>query len=91
MGRIQILFLAAVIFLMTFSTTSIAQQMITNSDNQRVNRAGLMLSSDRKLNIGGYGQIDYNQPFGNGTKYQGKLDVHRLVILFGYRFTNKLS
>lgn len=91
MGRIQILFFAAAIFLMTLPTTSIAQQIITNSDNQRVNRAGLMLSSDRKLNIGGYGQIDYNQPFGNGTKYQGKLDVHRLVLLFGYRFTNKLS
>ncbi len=50
-----------------------------------------MLVSDRKLNIGGYGQVDYNQPFGNGTLQNGKLDVHRIVLLFGYRFTDKLS
>ena len=66
-------------------------QTVLQTDNQRVNRAGLMLNSDKKLNIGGYAQIDYNQPFGNGKMYNGKLDVHRLVLLFGYRFTNKLS
>ena len=66
-------------------------QTVLQSNNQTVNRAGMMLTSDNKLNIGGYGQIDYNQPFGNGKIYNGKLDVHRLVILFGYRFTNKLS
>lgn len=71
-------------------TEAIGQDSLRQS-NQMLNRASSMLVSDRKLNVGGYGQIDYNQPFGNGTIQNGKLDVHRLVLLFGYRFTNKLS
>jgi hypothetical protein len=67
------------------------QSELQNSDKQQVNLAGQMLTSDKKLNIGGYAQIDYNQPFGNQTFQNGTLDVHRLVLLFGYRFTNKLS
>jgi len=40
------------------------------------------------LTIGGYAQIDYNEP--NGSKV-GKLDVHRMVFLFGYAFNDKVS
>ncbi len=55
------------------------------------NAAETMLNSDSKLTIGGYGQIDFNQPL-SSTKFEsGKLDVHRLVMLFGYRFTKKLQ
>jgi hypothetical protein len=68
-----------------------AQSEIQNNNKQQVNLAGQMLSSDKKLNIGGYAQIDYNQPFGNQTFQNGTLDMHRLVLLFGYRFTSKLS
>lgn len=84
-ARIAIMLL---ILIAIFSTESISQ--ITNYDTF-TNSAGKLLESDRKLSIGGYGQIDYNQPFGNGQNYNGKLDVHRLVLLFGYRFSNKLS
>ena len=55
------------------------------------NAANKMLNSSRRLNIGGYAQLDYNQPFGNNEIQNGNLDVHRLVLLFGYNFTNKLS
>lgn len=55
------------------------------------NSAEKMLASDSKLSIGGYAQIDYNQPFGGDTRYNGTLDVHRLVILFGYSFNEKTS
>ena len=48
-----------------------------------------IMSEDKKLQIGGYAQIDYNQPFANEIKNNGKLDVHRLVMLFGYRFNSK--
>ena len=47
------------------------------------NAAGKILNSESKLTIGGYGQIDYNQDFGAEVKKIGKLDVHRLVMLFG--------
>ncbi|MAE08159.1 MAG: hypothetical protein CL661_05300 [Bacteroidetes bacterium] len=62
-----------------------------NENNQDFNAASLMLSSPKKLTVGGYGQIDFNQPFGDNKIQNGKLDVHRLVILFGYRFNEKLS
>ncbi len=40
------------------------------------------------LTIGGYAQIDYNEPDGSKS---GKLDVHRMVLLFGYKFNEKVS
>ncbi len=54
-----------------------------------LNAATKMLRADGKLKIGGYGQIDYNQPFGNDVRSNGKLDVHRLVMLFGYKFNDR--
>ncbi len=39
------------------------------------------------LMFGGYGEIIYNQPEG----LNGKLDVQRLVILMGYKFSDKVS
>lgn len=50
-----------------------------------------MLNSDSKLTIGGYGQIDFNQPLSSSKFEAGNLDVHRVVMLFGYRFTKKLQ
>lgn len=76
------------ILMMNFSLSMFSQ---TVDDNTFMNSAERLMNSDRKLTIGGYGQIDFNQPFGNGQTYNGKLDVHRLVLLFGYSFTNKLS
>ncbi len=40
------------------------------------------------VTIGGYAQIDYNDPDG---KEVGNLDVHRLVMLLGYKFNEKVS
>ena len=39
------------------------------------------------VTVGGYGQIDYNQKEGEN----GELDVHRLVLLFGYKFNDKVQ
>ncbi len=76
---------------MFFQHPVIYAQSVLQSNNLTVNRAGLMLTSDSKLNVGGYAQVDFNQPFGKGNTGNGKLDVHRVVLLFGYRFTNRLS
>lgn len=46
---------------------------------------------EQKIVIGGYGQIDYNQPITSGVRENGKLDVHRLVMLFGYSFSPNTS
>ncbi len=53
------------------------------------NTAGRMMQDEDKLTIGGYGQIDYNQPLSGGTYQNGNLDVHRLVLMFGYKFSPK--
>jgi len=45
--------------------------------------------NQNKLNFGGYGQIDYNQPFDKDFRKNGKLDVHRLVLFAGYQFNEK--
>jgi len=40
------------------------------------------------VSIGGYAQIDYNEPEGSAP---GKLDVHRVVMFLGYKFNDKVS
>lgn len=42
----------------------------------------------KKVTIGAYGQVDYNEVEGS-TK--GNMDVHRMVLLFGYNFTDKVQ
>lgn len=51
----------------------------------------IMNKETGKLVIGGYGQVDYNQPLVKDQSNTGKLDVHRLVLLFGYHFNEKLQ
>ena len=53
------------------------------------NTSEVLMNSDQKLTIGGYAQIDYNQKFSSDTRSNGNLDVHRMVLMFGYRFNPK--
>jgi len=54
----------------------------------QVNSAQRMMSAtDKKLTIGGYGEITYNQP----ESLNGELDVQRLVMMFGYKFSDKVQ
>ncbi|AUC82016.1 hypothetical protein [Lacinutrix sp. Bg11-31] len=39
------------------------------------------------VTVGGYGEITYNQP----ESKNGELDVQRLVLLFGYKFSDKVQ
>lgn len=71
-----------------FSIVSIAQDKQAD-DNVAYNAADKLLNSNQKLSIGGYAQIDYNQPIIDGQYSNGKLDVHRMILLFGYQFTDK--
>jgi hypothetical protein len=51
--------------------------------------AKLMADTDKRLTIGGYAQIDYNQPVNKGQYNNGNLDVHRMVLMFGYKFNDR--
>jgi hypothetical protein len=46
---------------------------------------------DKKVSIGGYGQIDFNKPFIPNQNSNSKLDIHRMVLLFGYEYNKRLS
>jgi len=67
--------------------SAVNAQQDTKQDSLRVvNRLGY--NNGSKLTIGGYAQIDYNEPDGAAP---GELDVHRLVMLFGYKFSDRVS
>ena len=46
-------------------------------------------NNTKKLSIGGYGEVHYNQSLSSDKMYNGNLDVHRMVLLFGYDFSAK--
>ncbi|WP_319503613.1 hypothetical protein [uncultured Draconibacterium sp.] len=60
-----------------------------NNPNKYTNSADNLLIQDSKLLIGGYGEVHYNQPLSGDTYNNGKLDVHRVVMLLGYNFNEK--
>ena len=53
------------------------------------NSAGNLLLQNSKLVIGGYGEVHYNQPLDGSIYNNGDLDVHRVIMLLGYNFTDK--
>ncbi len=57
--------------------------------NLYINAADNLLLNDNRLVVGGYGEVHYNQPLEKQTFNNGKLDVHRIVMLFGYHFNEK--
>jgi hypothetical protein len=72
--------------------TIVAKSQVADSTtNIYQNSAEIMLTTNGKLTIGGYTQIDYNQPFGEDFKQNGKLDVHRMVMLLGYKFNERVQ
>ena len=69
--------LLALIFCCSFALISAQTTINFNEDNSN------------KLYIKLYAHIDYNQPLVSNERAVGKLDVHRLVTLFGYQFNRK--
>lgn len=66
-------------------------QNIDSLSSKYENLADKLLATDGKLVIGGYGEAHYNQPLSSEFKNNGKLDIHRMVMLFGYNYNEKLS
>lgn len=58
---------------------------------EQMNTANRMMQDEDRLTVGGYAQIDYNQPVGGGIQNSGGLDVHRMVLMFGYKFNDKVQ
>ena len=65
------------------------QDTITFDPQQQQNSAQRILSANNgnAVTVGAYGEIVYNQP----EDANGDLDVHRLVMLLGYQFNEKVQ
>ncbi len=75
-----------------FSVSSFAQvstDSIMLDPQKQLNSAQRILSGNygSAVTVGAYGEMLYNQPEGDN----GELDVQRLVLLFGYRFTDEVQ
>ena len=81
--------LTLTILVSTFGFSQSISQDTTSTKNQQQNAAQNILSGNisKGVTVGGYAQVDYNQPEGDN----GTLDVHRLVMLLGYKFSDKVQ
>jgi hypothetical protein len=78
--------------LLLFASILSMNVVLAQSKNEPTNAATKLLENNQgKLTIGGYGQIDFNQNFGKDIRSNGKLDVHRMVMLFGYQFNDRVD
>lgn len=79
------------IFILLIIFSGLAKAQVTDSlpGNLYFNIAERLLHTDGNLKIGGYGGVHYNQPVDSEIRQNGKMDVHRFIMLFGYSFSNK--
>ncbi|MFD1163400.1 hypothetical protein [Hwangdonia seohaensis] len=77
------------IFISAFAFAQTVSQDTTSTKNQQQNAAQNIINGtvSNGITVGGYAQIDYNQPEGAN----GKMDVHRMVMLLGYKFNDKVQ
>lgn len=71
--------------------SAVLAQNNEKANQNTYNAAESLLNSSSKLSIGGYAQIDFNQGFQEDQFINANLDVHRLVLLFAYRFGEKTN
>ncbi len=74
-----------IILMIVITTDVLAQNENPNLSTQNANATGAI----NKLTVGAYAQIDYNQKIDSDTEQNGVLDVHRLVMTMGYRFSDR--
>lgn len=79
------------IICMLVISTVLNAQTDSIPSNLYINSAEKMLMTNGNLKIGGYGEVHYNQPISSETKQNGKLDVHRFVLMMGYQFNDRLQ
>lgn len=83
------------IFLLLFVSFCIHSYAFAQSTDTtfKQNAATTLLTNAEKnrVSMGMYAEIDYNQQFGDSLKHAGNLDVHRVVLLFAYKFSNRAT
>jgi len=80
----------ALIILSLFVLLSITHSFAQNF-NQPSQISPLLNMGAKNIAIAGYGDIEYVQQLDSDVRYNGKLDIHRMVLLFGYQFNKNLK
>jgi hypothetical protein len=78
-------------FLLIATVPVLIAQPETTPANLYSNSAEKMLQTNGNLKIGGYGEVHYNQPVSSEQKKNGTLDVHRIIMMLGYQFNDKVQ
>ncbi len=63
--------------------------VVNAQENQYQNTAEKLINTEGNLTIGGYGEVHYNQILDKDIRHNGLLDVHRIVMFFGYNFSDR--
>ena len=81
----------AFLTLLSVSLSIISMAQIGMGDTT-INSADRLILSDSRITLGGYGEVHFNNPLpAHGVKRNGSFDVHRMVFLTGYKFSDRLS
>ncbi len=83
----KLLILSLVFLGATLQAQTVNDSIVSTDPQLQLNAAQSILSGNfgKKVTIGAYGEITYNQPEGDN----GELDVQRFVLLVGYKFNDK--
>ncbi|MBU8893222.1 MAG: hypothetical protein KOO66_10615 [Bacteroidales bacterium] len=87
MKRLMLFLISNVVLISLLSAQENIEKDVENPES--ISESIFNDESQKKLHFGGYGQIDYNQPFDKDFRQNGKLDVHRLILFAGYEFNSK--
>ena len=84
----KLVFSLAIMATALVNAQTVSDSIQLNPQKQQ-NAAQRILSGNygKAVTVGGYGEMLYNQPEGDN----GTLDVQRLVMLFGYKFDDKIQ
>ena len=77
--------------MLMISVMKVMGQFATEEENKYSNSAGTLLQNNTGLVIGGYGEVHMNSPLNAEKRNIAALDVHRLVMLLGYNFNEKVQ
>jgi len=77
---------------LTFSGLNAQVTGTDTTTNEPLNSAQNIISGNggKRVTLGAYAQVDYNQQFGDSVRHNGKMDVHRMVMFMGYKFNDRV-
>ena len=80
--------------LLLFFFGGIVQAQVISADsstNEPLNTAQNILAGNggKAITVAGYGEVHFNQEFSETHRHNGKMDVHRVIMFLGYKFSHK--